>query len=153
MSQLLDLADKVHSGQLSAATHLQKVALKFIGTPQRIADRAPSAPESVRRPLRRVGRFAAPVASVLGTPAEYAAYASRSSREWAELQLSFQAKVYETLLGGGPAATDSGAASEPVLAAVADVPPAAGPVAEGMVGAAKVSTGKPTRKGTQASKS
>jgi hypothetical protein len=100
VSKLLELADKVHSGQMSAATHVQKVCLKGItkvaGLADKATQKAPSAPARVAGPVRKV---TGPVAGIVGTPGEFASYFNRATREWAELNLTFQSAAYDAVSG------------------------------------------------------
>ena len=54
------------------------------------------------------------MASVVGSPADLATYSSRTAREWAELQLTFQARVLDAVVGTSlaPAKTVAPVAAE-----------------------------------------
>jgi hypothetical protein len=87
MSLVLDAMSTVHTKQIDAVTKsgdlVVKATEKAASTVEGLRAKAPQAPAAVSGPLARI---TAPVAKVVGTPADFASYFAQSTRDWAAVQ-------------------------------------------------------------------
>ena len=90
MSYAIDAATRLHHRQVEAATQVQDLVLKAFGGLATLADKAPQPPARFAAPLEKV---AAPVASIVGTPREFADYLGRARHDWSDLRTRFQVAI------------------------------------------------------------
>ena len=98
MSHLLTAVGRLHDGQLAAATKVQDVLVNATRKVASLTEKT-EVPDSVVRPLRKV---TVPLSLAVGTRGEIADFLNKSSREWAELRLTYQAAILEALTGAKP---------------------------------------------------
>jgi hypothetical protein len=99
MSVILEAASKVHQKQLDAAARSEDLVLKAFGKVRDLASslqaKAPSLPEQVAGPVEKV---TAPVQKVVGSRSELRAYVTKSTKDWLEVQQSFQRALVSAVL-------------------------------------------------------
>jgi len=95
MSYAVDAANKMHKGQIAAATKVQdliiKAADKAAGGLEGLRAKAPKPPQKVTGSLEKVTE---PLGKVFGSRQEFAALLGQSARDWAELQQNFQSSFF-----------------------------------------------------------
>ena len=94
MSYTIDTATKFHDRQVDAVSSFQSLMVKAVETLSGLTDKAPKVNERLSGTLDEV---AAPLAKIVGTPSEVQAYAVASSRDWLEVQHTFQKALLDAI--------------------------------------------------------